>query len=256
MPDSFMFLGREIPFYSLMTLLGAVSGAIVAVILSKAKKVSLFDLLCSGVYVLFGAFIGAKLLFVLVSLRQIIELGVGIKSLLYGGFVFYGGLLGGGFALYLYIRRYRDEKCLFDIYATALPLGHAIGRVGCFLGGCCYGIPYDGPLSHTYTESVGLTPIGVPLLPIQLIEAACLLILFAVQLIVFIKKGKNRQWLNFKLYLFAYPVIRFILEFFRGDVERGVFGGISTSQIVSVIIFAVTLVVVLREKKKNSILNE
>lgn len=252
MPDSFTFLGREIPFYSLMLLLGAVLGAAVAIGLSKLKRISFFDLLCSVVYVMLGAFVGAKLLFIIVSLPQIIELGIGIKSLFYGGFVFYGGLLGGGFALYLYIRRYRDEKCLFDIYATALPLGHAIGRVGCFFAGCCYGIPYDGPLSYTYTESVGLTPIGVPLLPIQLISAVCLLILFAVQLTVYLKLGKNRQWLNTKLYLIVYPILRFIIEFFRGDTERGMFGGLSTSQIVGIVIVAVTLVVIYRTRKRKT----
>ncbi len=64
-----------------------------------------------------------------------------------------------------------------------LPLGHAFGRIGCFFAGCCYGISWKH--GFVYHSTVGFTPIGVPLLPIQLIEAGTLLVLFAVQLFLF-----------------------------------------------------------------------
>ncbi len=241
MPNTLLLLGREIPLYGLMFLVGIVLSATVAAFLARARGVSFFDLACSGVYVMFGGFLGAKLLFVAVTLPKMAELGIGWINLIFGGFVFYGGLLGGALALALYVRRYPEDRGVWDIYATALPLGHACGRVGCFFAGCCYGIPYDGILSHTYTASVGLTPLGVPLLPIQLIEAASLLLLFALQLWLFLRQGKARRGGNALTYLISYPILRFTLEFFRGDVERGKLGCLSTSQLISLAILIATL---------------
>lgn len=235
--NSINILGREIPLYSLMIVFGVCLAGAVGIILSRIKKIALFDLLCSGVYVMFGGFIGAKLLFIAVSLPTIIEMEISLISLLYGGFVFYGGMIGGGLALLIYSKRYSEGYELFDIYAVSLPLGHALGRVGCFLAGCCYGIPYDGKFSHVYTESVGLTPLGVPLLPIQLIEAAGLVVLFFVLLTIYLVLGKNQRYLCVRIYLLSYSVMRFILEFFRGDTERGSVWIFSTAQIISVIIF-------------------
>lgn len=253
MADSISFFGREIPLYGLMFLLGTMLAAVTALILAKVRKITVFDLACSVVYVMFGSFIGAKLVFIIVTLPRIIELNLSWQSFVFGGFVFYGGLLGGGAALILYIRRYRDETDLFDIYATALPLGHALGRVGCFFAGCCYGIPYSGRWAHTYSESVGMTPLGDPLLPIQLIESAGLVLLFAAQLALFFTVGKNKKGINAVTYLTVYPVMRFIIEFFRGDSERGRVGIFSTSQIISIALVLVTVAALLYRKRRGAV---
>ena len=255
MADSISLLGREIPLYGLMFLLGAMLAAVAALILAKVRKITVFDLACSVVYVMFGSFLGAKLVFIIVTLPKIIELNLSWQSFVFGGFVFYGGLLGGGTALILYTHRYRDETDLFDVYAAVLPLGHALGRVGCFFAGCCYGIPYSGRWAHTYTESAGMTPLGVPLLPIQLIESAGLVLLFAVQMVLFFTIGKNKNGINAVTYLTVYPVMRFIIEFFRGDLERGRAGVFSTSQIISIALVLVTAAVLLYRKRRGSAKN-
>ena len=137
----------------------------------------------------------------------------------------------------------------FDLFALVMPLGHAIGRVGCFYSGCCYGMHYDGPFSVEYTKTLGMTPLNTPLFPIQLIEALLLMILFSVLMFMYFKMRK--AGLITATYLYAYSVIRFVLEFFRGDLERGLVFGLSTSQIVSIVIVVfVTTLLIVKSKKK------
>lgn len=103
-----------------------------------------------------------------------------------------------------------------------------------------------------YHSTVGSTPIGVPLLPIQLIEAGTLLVLFAVQLFLFLHRHRTGR--NTVFYFFAYPVVRFVLEFFRGDAERGKLLGLSTSQWGSVLIIGILMAVIIirRHRSQNA----
>ncbi len=222
----------EIPLYGLMGVVGAAVAAGVAFCLLKKRDINAFDFMCAAIFIMIGAFLGAKILFILVSLKQIIELRLGFMEIMKGGFVFYGGLLGGFLGVFVYAKAFKKNLMGYlEICATVLPLGHGFGRIGCFLGGCCYGMEYDGWLSYTYTESLNYaTPLNVPLLPIQLIEAACLFVLFGVLLSLFLKTRKGNV---FFIYLISYAVIRFILEFFRGDKERGLLW-LSTSQWISI----------------------
>ncbi len=247
-------LGRDIPLYGLCWIIGITLAFIVALFLLKRAGLDAFDLACSAVFVLGGVVIGAKLLFIIVSLPTIIELKLSLLEIISGGFVFYGGLIGGALGLLLYTKIFKVELLkIVDVYAAVIPLGHACGRVGCFLGGCCYGMEYDGPLSYTYGEGVlnANTPIGVPLLPVQLFEAASLLILFVPMLIVYFKKKPNQTGICGAIYLYSYAVIRFVLEYFRGDKERGSFLAFSTSQIISILIIAFVTVFILIMRKRN-----
>ena len=233
-------LGREIPLYGIFFFLGIGVAAALAAILRKNAGLDMFDIAGSGVYIMIGAMIGAKLLFIAVTLPQIIEMNIPFTALIKGGFVFYGGLLGGAGGLLVYVRQFKMQLSPFaDLYTTVLPLGHALGRVGCFFAGCCYGIPWEH--GHIYTSTVGTTPLGVPLLPVQLIESATLLVLFGVQLTLYLYK--RRAWRNTLFYFIAYPTVRFILEFFRGDTERGKIAGLSTSQLVSLLIIALLIII-------------
>ena len=219
--------------------------------MAKRKKVEMFDFVCCVVYMMIGAMVGAKLLFVLVSIREIIQLKLSIIEVIKGGFVFYGGLLGGALGVWIYAKQFcAPVRGYADIFATVLPLGHAFGRVGCFFAGCCYGMEYDGCGAVIYeTSSNFFTPLGVPLLPIQLIEAACLAILFVVLIIIFLK-AKPKKGKIAVLYLFSYALLRFVLEFFRGDKERGVFL-FSTSQYISIAIALIAGALLWRKQDKK-----
>ncbi|MBO5005924.1 MAG: prolipoprotein diacylglyceryl transferase [Clostridia bacterium] len=244
--------GKEIPLYGLLFFAGIILASCAALPLAKKRGFDLYDIAASAAYAMIGAIVGAKLLFIVVSIKEIIELELSLLAIIKGGFVFYGGLIGGAIGILIYIKQYQLDPSVFDIYAAVLPLGHALGRVGCFFAGCCYGIPHDGFASVVYTSTMGLTPLNEPLLAIQLIEAACLLLLFAVQILVFCLSKRDAKGLQTSLYLCIYPVMRFVLEFFRGDRERGILLGLSTAQWVSIAIFALTWIFIIRQKIKET----
>lgn len=147
------------------------------------------------------------------------------------GFVYYGGLIGGVLGYFM------AEKLVgfsiishLDSIIPAIPIGHSIGRIGCFLSGCCYGIEYNGFGSVSYSLLNGQV---VHLFPVQLIEAGFLLVLGLF--LITIRKEKRGVDL-FLIYLFSYSILRFILEYYRGDIIRGHYLSFSTSQWISIMI--------------------
>lgn len=255
MESNIVIFGREIPLYGLMFYLGIALAAGVAFLLCKRRRIEYFDLAGSAVYTMIGAVIGAKLLFIVVSWEQIVAYDLSLVAVIKGGFVFYGGMLGGLAGLIIYCLQFKMHFWDFaDLYVSVLPLGHALGRVGCYFAGCCYGRPYDGPFAVVYENVVGLTPVGVPLFPIQLAEAFGLLLLFGIFITLFLKFKRSNGHIAC-MYLMAYAVLRFIIEMFRGDGERGAFLGVSTSQWVSIALFvsgAAFLALICRKAKINA----
>lgn len=248
---SIIILGREIPIYGICFYLGIAIAALVASFICKKVNLPSYEIHYSAVFVMIGAIIGSKLLFILVSYRKIIELNVSLFAVIKGGFVFYGGLMGGFFGLLLYCTIYKIEFLrMCDVYTAVLPLGHAVGRVGCFFAGCCYGRPYNGFGAVTYTSTVGQTPVNTPLLPIQLIEAWCLLTLFVILIFIYMKSKKTGT--PSAVYLCTYAVIRFVLEYFRGDTERGKLLFLYTSQWISIALFlGGAFIIYIMSKKTN-----
>jgi len=266
----FSLFGREIPLYGLMFVLAAVVSIGFSMIRAKQKNISVDDTLYTGLFAVIGAIIGAKLLFIITMIKpvisnwdKIIESNVSIWKVIFslfatGGFVFFGGLIGGTLGGIIYLKIFKLSISEYaDLIAPCVPLAHAIGRVGCFLGGCCYGIE-----THFGTE-LNLSPVAphnVRLLPVQLIETDVNLLLVLILLIYERRrenkgKDKNKNNKNGKsmlLYIILYSVSRFVLEFFRGDKERGVFFGVSTSQIISIILFvgSVCFMAVYSKRKK------
>lgn len=244
--------GREFPTYSVCAIIGGIAIAAFCALQCRfprkkaAVKVDMQDILLMLVFAFFGLLIGAKLMYALTSVDFVYQndlnffqnLWEWIKLAVGGGMVFYGGLIGAAAGGLIYIFHYRTPVSeMLDIAFAGVPLFHAFGRVGCFLGGCCYGMEYHGPFSVVYPNgSLGGAPAGVELFPVQLAESGLNLILWAVLLLVYRKTA--RPWLTSGLYLVCYGVIRFILEYFRGDLIRGHFGALSSSQFISVFIFA------------------
>lgn len=241
----------KIPLYGVFFFVGMLLAACVAVILGKKRKIEFFDFLCAVVYVMIGAAVGAKALFIVVSWKEIVRLKLSLLEIIRGGFVFYGGLIGGATGLFIYGRQFKLKLTDYtDVFATVLPLGHAFGRVGCLFGGCCYGVEYDGVLSVVYESSPNyFTPLGVGLFPTQLLEAVSLLCLFCVLLVLFLK-DKARGYFA-PIYLGAYAVLRFVLEYFRGDAERGGFLLCSTSQWIGVALLCVAIAWSIKIKRRE-----
>ena len=194
-----------------------------------------------GLWVVIGAIVGAK------ALMLIHEPPTKFWSLgtLQSGGDFYGGFIGALLATFLFFVRNKDVPSwkVADICAPSIALGQAIGRIGCLMAGCCYGKPADLPWSITFSnpaakELVG-TPLGIPLHPVQLYESLFCLALFFVLLRQLKKKHFDGQVIL--LYALSYAVIRFFLEFVRGDSIRGTvfYGWLSTSQFVALIILVI-----------------
>lgn len=147
------------------------------------------------------------------------------------------------------------KKASFYEYAAvivpAIPLAHAIGRIGCFLAGCCYGRIVDTPISVCYHNPIGGAPVGVPVFPIQLVESACNILVFVILLIYTRKRLKAGSVLF--LYAILYGIERFCLEYFRADEIRGIFLGLSTSQWISIamIIFGIVGFVLARRRENR-----
>lgn len=186
------------------------------------------------------AWLGAKLFFLIFSVPDQIELYSNSSSFwLGGGFVFYGGLVGG--LVYLLIESLVLKSLRFSslgLLVPALTISHAIGRIGCFLTGCCYGTHCDLPWSiHMHGDFRH---------PVQLYESAGLLGLGAIAIRMINKKQSLTKVMQ--LYIFGYAGLRFCLEFFRGDKLRGIHAaGLSTSQFVSLALVAIAAILFVRE---------
>src|SRR5262245_1306209 len=187
-----------------------------------------------AVWVLIAGLVGAKLMLVVVDWKRYSSNPPDLWTIFQSGGVFYGGLIGGILAAAYFVRRYALPAWpTADVLAPGVVVGQAIGRLGCFFAGCCYGKPASVPWAVTFTDAyanrhVG-TPLDVALHPSQLYESlACFLVFLAPR-----KRFAGQVVLTYAL---LYSVARFGLEFFRGDPDRGGAWGLSTSQIVAVVI--------------------
>jgi phosphatidylglycerol---prolipoprotein diacylglyceryl transferase len=190
--------------------------------------------------VLFAAFfgaIGATLLEALYHRKN--------GSIVFSGFTFYGGFIFCLLGLLIYSRiRKMNFWYLTNLLILPFSLAHAFGRIGCFLGGCCYGLPTNSDLGVTFP--VDSLPykyyMDSHLHPTQLYESIALMLLF---LLLFKVKFEHQ----FMTYLLIYPSLRFVLEFYRGD-NRGVLltEFLSPSQEISLILFLLGLFLFLSKK--------
>jgi phosphatidylglycerol---prolipoprotein diacylglyceryl transferase len=189
-----------------------------------------------------SAWLGAKALFLLHSAGGNLQTYLGSPQFwLGGGFVFYGGLLwASAFVFtYSYFLQKFDHKAL-HLLIPGLLTGHAIGRVGCFLAGCCFGGACTLPWAINLLDEMRH--------PVQLYEAASLLILAALTLYL-ILRVKSSPFKVISLYFALYALIRFILEYFRGDSIRGVYTfALSTSQYISIAMIIMILLISLHRK--------
>lgn len=169
-------------------------------------------------------------------------------QLLKGVGVFYGGLIGGGVAAIIYC--HKNNICFFEATDALIPsvlLFNVWGRLGCFFAGCCYGCASSWGIE--FKNSV-IAPNFVTLVPVQLFESAFNLLI--LNIILLFRPEKNKRGILFPLYIITYSIGRFILEFFRGDIGRGIFI-ISTSQWLSIIILPIGVIVLKHILKKTSV---
>ena len=166
----------------------------------------------------------------------------GIKAILhpYGfGVTFYGWLLGTMFFAFIYSKTFRISSCfLLNCLLPTFSVAQALGRIGCFLGGCCYGIPCRYGVKYPVDSLPYKAYHDTPLFPVQLVESCYLLFVFYI-LFTKVPFKYRALW-----YLITMPAGRFFFEFLRGD-NRGTLGYsiLSPAQDISIILFFVVLIV-------------
>jgi len=195
-------------------------------------------------WIMVSGIAGARVAYVISDLDSFREEPWTVFFVHQGGLIFYGGLIGGVLAVFVFARvRGVNSRALLDLVASSTPLGHAFGRIGCFLNGCCHGKVDSGPLAVTYpAESLawwqqvheGLLAStaarSLAVTPVQLYEAALNLLTYL--LLVHLYRGTRRHGLVCGVYFVVYACCRFVLEFLRGDA-RVTWLGLSVAQILS-----------------------
>lgn len=249
-PTLFHIGNFELASYGLMTALGYAAAAWYLVPRLKNCGIkgltqdTFWNILC---IVFVGAIVGGKLLFILVSWPELgatlaEKLATIVRDIRYG-FVFFGGLIVAVTAAVWYMRRKKLPLLkTSDFLIVAVPLGHALGRIGCFLAGCCYGRPTTFPWGVRFTDPHALVApelLGVPLHPTQLYEAGLNFALFL--LLHFASKRPHKEGKILVEYVLCYAVMRFLIEFFRGDFRGGFLLGLSPSQVISLLIAGAAL---------------
>lgn len=198
----------------------------------RLTRIDLINMILIGVVC---AFLGGRLLGILVKLpitlgRLKEEAGIWDKlKILFtsGGIVYYGGMLGLLAGICVYCIHYQINGKTVAVYAAhVIPLFHSIARIGCFLAGCCYGVPAGWGFAMVNHQPEVLR------VPVQLIESVFNFVLFLLITICTRILPKEKKWLVLPGYLFAYSTGRFLLEFWRGDIVRGIWI-LSTSQWIS-----------------------
>lgn len=182
-----------------------------------------------------------------------------ILTFIFGEVVFYGGLTGAILGLAFYCRMYKTPLLpLLDIGAVGVPLAHAVGRVGCMFGGCCWGTVtvQDNPFSIIYPAypmeaPSGITaPSGIPLWNVPIMEAAFLVILFIINFIIYHRSRRNG--ICFVVYLLLYGTWRFAIEYIRGDAIRGKYYIFTTSQYISIFLIIAGILILAKISKRTS----
>lgn len=249
------FFGLPIGSYGLMMALAFLCAGGLGCLRAARRGLIVYDVLITGAMAVGFGLAGAQLLFFAVTytpdaLWQMVSGGESAD--IAGGQVFYGGLLagilGGMLGAKLAKARLADME---GVLVPVLPLGHALGRIGCVLAGCCHGMPYDGFLALRYPNSVLGLPPEQGYFPVQLLETAANVGICAVLLLL--DQKARRAWDLTLWYLLLYGIVRFGTEFLRGDELRGIWFGISTSAWISLgLMFLCGTVLLCRRYKKEA----
>jgi phosphatidylglycerol:prolipoprotein diacylglycerol transferase len=205
-------------------------------------------------WILVAAILGSRIFYVIVYWDQFYpDKLLDVVKIWEGGLVFYGGFIGAVIASVIFLRK---NNLPFwksaDILAPAIPFGHALGRLGCFSAGCCFGKECHLPWAVTFTNPEALAKLNVPLHPTQIYESSVNFLIFLF--IINYKRAKKFDGQVFLTYVMIYAVARSILETFRGDFRGADIAFLSVSQFVALVlgVCAAGMMVWLR-KQQNTV---
>lgn len=219
--------------YGVFVFLGLVSGLLVSRREAQRLGIEAKDFSDIIFFTLLGAFLGARIFYIIVEFKWFLARPWEV-IFSRSGFIFYGGVISGMALLYFMAKQrkisfFRTADCI----VLGLPLGHALGRLGCFFYGCCYGRAANSFIGVLFPPDSLAGASGVKVIPTQLISAVFLFLIFLA--LFFLRKYKRFSGQLVAGYLWMYGLFRFIIEFFRGD-DRLSLWGFSLAQIISVLL--------------------
>lgn len=230
----------NIQFYSIMILLSLFVNVLIVLFTYKKFNFTKDEIIGALVYENIGIITGAKLLTFFENYKQYNEF-----NFLNTGFSSLGGIIGAIICLIIFAIQFKKNyKDLLFIFMPSIPLMYAIGKIGCFIVGCCYGIQYNGLGNVVYNYSKE-APIGIHLFPIQILETIVFILIFIFIIIKITKKEFNWKTLGINFILCG--LAKFILDFFRMSHVGKI---ITTNQILCLLFIGIGIILFFKENKK------
>ncbi len=239
----------DIHTYGVLVAVGFLVGIAVAARRAKNEGLKPEQITDLGVWLIVAGMLGGKVFHIVFFWDEFITgwRTEGIKSLR-EGFVFYGGLIGASLATILYTRlKQLPLWKIADACAPSVALGHAFGRLGCFFNGCCFGKAGTLPWGVRFPEPH--FTYGYPVHPTQLYEAVGNIAIF-LGLTAFYrhKRFDGRVWW---MYVLSYGVLRFIVEFFRGDYSTYNFGNFTIAHLIAAVMVLLAACAIFWQRRHN-----
>ncbi len=247
-PDLFSIGPLTLHTYGFFVALGFIAGIITAIRLGKSAGLTSNNILDMGFVIILSGLIGSRVLFIIINFSDFLSNPLDIFKLWQGGLVFSGGLVTVIIVFILYTRKHKyNIWTTGDLWAPAAAIGEAIGRIGCFFAGCCYGKSCDQPWAVIFTDPKSIAPLNILLHPTQLYSSLSSLIIFIILIVLYSKKKFEGQVLLW--FLILHSAARLFLERFRGD-SRGIIltDNLTTTQLIALIILLAAVLFLFRLK--------
>lgn len=205
-----------------------------------------------AIIIMISGFIGARAFHILFEFPDYYyEYPSEIFKFWNGGFVFYGGFIFAFIFGTIYLKKFKQNITPWlDALTPAIALSYALGRVGCLLSGCCYGLPSDLPWAITFPVGVEAPPL-IRLHPTQVYSALMELIILLILLLIERKNSRLGKGKLFSIWMILHGLARFGLEQFRGDYRGFDLLGFSISSVISLLIIATGLITLVKIQKSN-----
>jgi phosphatidylglycerol:prolipoprotein diacylglycerol transferase len=212
--------------YGFMMALGVAFGFWFLYVQSKKQGLNASKMMDFAFFTILISLVGAKLILLIGNFSYYLNYPGELFSLARSGGVFQGGLIFGFIFALLYLRKHKIPTWkAADIIGTALALGHGFGRIGCFSAGCCYGrvcsVPWGVTFQNDYSHDLVGVPLNTSIHPTQLYEAVLNFLNFFILFLILRKKKFDGQVFSF--YIINYSIIRYVVEFYRGDHPEKLF---------------------------------
>jgi phosphatidylglycerol---prolipoprotein diacylglyceryl transferase len=240
-------LGLQLHSFSLMLVLACFGALVLTARRARRERLDPENVYDLAGWLFIGGFMGARALF-LIQNPGSVHHWTDVFKVWEGGIIFYGCILGGLAGTFLYWARHRFPfRAMADAVAPSLALGIALGRIGCFLNGCCYGSVSHAPWAMRFPTGTfpwyrhvhaGWIPpsalYSLPVHPKQLYAALAGFLLLGLLTAYYPRRRRDGEVMA--LLMIAYPITRFLVEFFRGDAG-GLYAGFTISQYISLGLF-------------------